>query len=131
MKLFQKASDGGPDSGVTGYFLVEAKSAFSIVLLHFNKGTREAYHSHAFNAWTVWLKGKVREHDYWDQENPKEWRAISFKKTPRHKTHMVEALTPTWALSFRGPWSKTWYEYKNGKVVELANGRRIVKEQIL
>jgi len=62
MKFFKKSPDGGRDSGVTAYFLVEIKPLFSIVLIHFNKGTRDVFHQHAFNAITLWLKGKVREH---------------------------------------------------------------------
>lgn len=53
MKILSKSYDGGPDSGVDGYWLIEIKSWFSIVLLHFNPGTREAFHNHAFNALTV------------------------------------------------------------------------------
>ena len=59
MKLFHKSHDGGKNSGVTGYWLIEWKSGFSIVVLRFSKGTREAFHSHAFNALTWWLKGSV------------------------------------------------------------------------
>ena len=42
MKLFSKFYDGGQDSGVTGFWLIEAKHLFSIVILIFNKGTRDA-----------------------------------------------------------------------------------------
>lgn len=59
MRLMSYASDGGINSGVKGLFLIEIKPVFSIVLLRFRKGTREAYHSHAFNAVTWFLKGTV------------------------------------------------------------------------
>ena len=49
MKLFKYMKDGGPESTVWGYFLIEIKSLFTIVLLHFKNGSREAYHNHAFN----------------------------------------------------------------------------------
>lgn len=39
MKLFSKSHDGGKDSGVTGYWLIESKSLFSIVLLRFSEGS--------------------------------------------------------------------------------------------
>ena len=58
MKILSKGHDGGPNSGVTGFWIIELKWLFSIVILRFNRGTREAYHTHAFNAWTWWLKGK-------------------------------------------------------------------------
>ena len=53
MKLFTKSYDGGENSGVTGYFLIEWKNVFSIVLLNFKDKYRENYHSHAFNAYLV------------------------------------------------------------------------------
>ena len=43
-KLFFKRADGGADSGVTAYMLIEWKALFSIGLLHFKRGEiREAF----------------------------------------------------------------------------------------
>lgn len=122
MKLFSKGADGGKDSGVTGFFLVEIKSLFSIVLLKFNKGTREAYHNHAFNAITFWLTGSVKEHMIDGRVN--EWLPGQVKYTPREAFHKVEALEDTWALSIRGPWNRTWKENRRGKEVILTHGRK-------
>jgi hypothetical protein len=123
MKFFQKAPDGGKDSGSTGYFLVEIKPLFSIVLLHF-QGTREAYHSHAFNALTLWLKGRVREHLIGGGQ--KEWGSGQLKYTSRSSFHRVESIGDAWALSFRGPWVDTWREFRDGKFRTLTHGRRLV-----
>jgi quercetin dioxygenase-like cupin family protein len=125
MKLFQKASDGGKESGVDAFFLVEIKSLFSIALLRFSNGTREAYHSHAFNALTLWLKGKVREHHIGGATA--EWKAGDWKYTPRHVFHQVESIGTTWALTFRGPWMNEWYEYRGSKLLVLTNGRKVVR----
>lgn len=124
MRLFEKSYDGGKDSGVTGYFLVEIKPLFSIVLLRFSKGTRDAFHNHAFNALTIWLKGSVREHML--NGDTHEWKAGQFKFTPRENFHKVEALETTWALCFRGPWIKYWNESRFGKLFTLTHGRREV-----
>ena len=134
MKFFQKASDGGKDSGVTGFFLVELKPLFSVVLLRFSNGTREAFHSHAFNAVTFWLKGQVQEERINNPDAPlgvsvKTFRAsLRPKFTPRDNCHRVRSAGTSYALSFRGPWAKTWTEYKNGKVVTLTHGRRVIRE---
>lgn len=123
MKLFRKSHDGGKDSGVTGYWLIEWKNVFSIVLLRFGVGSREAYHSHAFNALTWWLKGEVME-QFQDGSNSKFWRpSLKPKYTSRNNFHRVVAQKVSWALSFRGPWSKTWQEEKNGEVYTLKQGR--------
>lgn len=44
-RLFYTKPDGGKDSGVTAYFLIEWKVLFSIGILHFKKGTRETSYS--------------------------------------------------------------------------------------
>ena len=124
MKLFSKAADGGKGSGVTGYFLIEWKRAFSIVLLHFAKGTREAFHEHAFNAWTLWLWGVVVEHHL--NGYRKVFSGGMSKFTPRNCFHKIEALEPTWALSIRGPWMDRWREWRQGRFVTLTHGRREV-----
>lgn len=127
-KFFAKAPDGGRDSGVTGYFLIEWKSAFSIVLLHFRPGTREAYHTHAFNAWTLWLKGRVCEHHR--DRTKQEWKAGDLKFTPRECFHKIESLGHAWALSVRGPWAGEWWEERNGWLYRLTHGRREVPDDL-
>jgi hypothetical protein len=126
MKFFYKGKDGGPESPVTGYFLVEMKSLFSIVLLHFG-GTREAYHSHAFNAVTIWLTGTVTEKvKFEDMEVARSWSAGDIKYTPRHRMHKIVPVISAWAISFRGPWIDHWQEFKQGKLITLTHGRKVV-----
>jgi len=52
--------DGGAQSTVWGYFL-ECKKLASVVLLRFEPGSREAYHSHAFESWSLLIKGQLVE----------------------------------------------------------------------
>lgn len=126
MKLFKKSHDGGSDSGVTGYWLIECKWLFSIVLLRFSKGSREAFHSHAFNAYTWWLTGSVHE-EIFPTRAIRVWKPSWIPKyTPKNCFHRVNAQETTWALSLRGPWDKTWKEHKNGETYELTHGRKKV-----
>ena len=46
--MFKASKDGGPDSTVWMYG-IEVKWLFSILLLRFEDGSRDAYHSHAFD----------------------------------------------------------------------------------
>lgn len=127
MKWFTKSYDGGPNSGVTGYWLLEWKKGISIVLLHFSPGSREAFHSHAFNAFTWWLRGSViEEHVNWEV---KTWKPSLIPKwTPRNCYHKIIASSRgAWALSIRGPWSDTWKETKGDKEITLTHGRKIVE----
>lgn len=124
MRLFSKAPDGGPESGVIGYWLCEFKNLFSIVILHFGPTNREGYHSHSFNAMTLWLKGDVEEHDI--SGVTRTYCAGMWKYTPRSRFHRVSAHPTAWAISFRGPWQDTWQEYKDGKYTTLTHGRKVI-----
>lgn len=129
-RFFYKKFDGGKESGVTGYFLIEWKKVFSIGLLHFKKGSREAYHSHAFNAITWFLKGAVTEEKY-GGDTKDFGPSIKPKFTPRTNLHRVISHSDTWALTFRGPWEDYWIEYRpdQKKVwVNLTHGRKEVEE---
>lgn len=129
MKLFHKSKDGGPDSNVTGYWLIESKSLFSIVLLRFKKGSREAFHTHAFHAISWILKGKMREDTKFPDSTNMLVPSILPLFTPRERLHKVTGIADdTWAVSFRGPWNEVWYEYfSEGRWDTLTNGRKIIR----
>lgn len=137
MKLFFKSKDGGPESNVTGYWLIEWKKVFSIVLLRFDKGSREAYHNHAFNAWSWIIKGELAEiymlSNYRTGEKTKHIKFIDAGDTiftSRDRLHKVYGLADrTWVLSFRGPWNTTWNEYfqELDKTITLTNGRKVIQ----
>lgn len=132
IEIFKKACDGGKDSGVTGYWLIEWKSVFSIVLLRFGASNRENFHNHAFNALTWWIKGKVIEKVYLGSAGIRSlsWKPSFVPKyTPRSNMHRIIPEGVAWCLSIRGPWTKTWGEYnpKTEKEITLTSGRRIVK----
>ena len=124
MKFLSYGKDGGDKSNVWGWWLVEIKSLFSIVFLCFEKGSREAYHSHAFNAVTWFISGDVDEHH-------KDGRVLKWKPsfipkyTPRSTFHKVYCNERTYALSLRGPWVDKWQEYsgKSKKTTTLTHGR--------
>jgi hypothetical protein len=125
MRFLFKRKDGGEKSTVTGWWLIEWKSLFSIVLLKFDEGSREAYHNHAFNGLTWWLSGEVNEHFMTGEV--KNWTPSFWPKyTPRACLHKVFGVKTAYALSFRGPWKDTWQEYlpKEDKFVTLTHGRK-------
>lgn len=128
MKFLSWGKDGGPESPVDGFYIVEIKPLFSIVLLKFNVGVREAFHSHAFNAITLWWKGWVSEEIQISRSHTLQrcWLAGDIKYTSRKHMHRIEALSPAYALSFRGPWVDTWQEFKDGKYITLTHGRKVV-----
>jgi hypothetical protein len=122
MKLLQKGKDGGPESLVTGYWLIEIKSLFSIVLLRFEHGSREAFHSHVFNCFSWVLSGGLREEHLGSNI---EYHFPSLKPfcTYRDTFHKVSSAGRSWVLSFRGPWAATWEESIDGRRRILGHGR--------
>lgn len=127
MKLFHKAKDGGPESKVTGYWLIESKRFFSIALLRFDQGSREVMHTHAFNAvsWILWGTLLERTHEECVVLSP----SILPVYTARDRLHQVFGVAKTtWALSFRGPWVDRWQEFfpKENKQITLTHGRVVV-----
>lgn len=118
--------DGGPESTVFGYFLIEIKSLFSIVVLNFKDGSREAYHNHAFNAITWIFKGKTKECLLNGETYLNNTSFIPII-TKRNRFHKVISYGNTWAIQFRGPWRKTWKEYlpNEKRFITLLQGRKI------
>ena len=133
MKILKWSKDGGPESPVDAFFIVEIKSLFSVALLRFNKGGREAFHTHAFNAWTWFLWGDLVEEELlWSFEEPwprRYFRSIFPKVTPRTKNHRVVANETSWCFTIRGPWSDTWTEDTETHYTVLTHGRRIVERR--
>ena len=128
MKLLKWSKDGGPESPVDAFFIVEIKSLFSVALLRFNKGGREAFHTHAFNAWTWFLWGDLVEEDINGEFHIYE-RNILPKITRRIKNHRVVANETSWCFTIRGPWEKTWTEDTETHHTVLTHGRRIVERR--
>jgi hypothetical protein len=127
MRFCYHGKDGGKESTVWGFWLIELKGLFSIVLLRFENGTRDAYHNHAFAAISWVLRGKLVERHLegeWQETHEPSLRPII---TPRREFHRVQSIGRSWVLSFRGPWAKTWREFTHDAGFRtLANGRRRV-----
>jgi hypothetical protein len=129
MKILSRTKDGGPDSTVTAYWLIEWKRFFSVGILCFEHGSREAFHSHAFNciSWLLW--GQLGE-TFVDAPDGTWFYYPSFKPiiTKRSTFHRVTSFGTSWVLTFRGPWVDQWSEYlpKEERHVVLTHGRQEV-----
>lgn len=126
MKLLSIGKDGGPESTVTGYWLTEIKRLFSVVLLKFEHGSRDAYHSHAFNSINWVLRGRVTEYNR-DGTVTVYGPSLLPIITRRSTFHRVVSEGTTWVFSLRGSWKKTWLEYnpKTEEMTRLTNGRKV------
>lgn len=128
MKLLSVSKDGGKDSLVWACWLIEIKFLFSIAILVFKDGSRDAYHSHAFNCISWLLRGCLIERHlssgHIEVYKPSLWPVV----TRRETFHKVESIGVSIALTFRGPWAKRWSEYlpKQGRYAFLTHGRKEV-----
>lgn len=124
-KFMKVQKDGGPESQVTGLFIIAIKRLFSIVLLRFDGESREAFHTHAFHCLSWVLKGELHE----EMRDGRTYQLLpSFLPflTTRKDFHKVSSVGPrTWVLSVRGPWAKTWMEHLplEGRDRTLTHGR--------
>lgn len=128
MKILWNAKDGGVESKVWCYG-VESKLFGSILLLNFKEGSREAYHSHAFDAISWVLKGKIKEVIAFESDGLINYYKPSVKpiKTYKETFHKVYGLAKnTWILSFRGKWDNEWFEENENGYQTLTHGRNVV-----
>lgn len=128
-RLFAVTKDGGPASTVWAYWAFAWKALFSVGLLRFEDGSRDAYHSHAFNSFSWVLAGELNEIRIgWDSPGVyryrRSWRPIFTARTHLHK---VVSRGRTWVLTFRGPWADTWTDMADGQAVTLTHGRVVVE----
>lgn len=123
MKFLTRCKDGGPDSHVEAFVLVEIKHLFSIMLLKFAPGSRPVYHTHAFNSISWLLKGTLLE---FHKGGTTDIHTHSVKPifTYRDTYHKVYSTETSWALTFRGPWVSWWKEYAQSEYT-LTHGRQL------
>lgn len=131
MKLLWNAKDGGAESRVWCWG-IESKRLGSVLLLKFGQGSREAFHTHAFNSVSWVLSGELKETQmfngpvYCTMFHAPSWRPVH---TYRETNHMVEGYAEAnWALTFRGPWVDTWREFLPAakRWLTLTHGRKEV-----
>lgn len=131
VKLLWGHKDGGPESHVRCWG-IECKGLFSVLLLCFGQGSREAFHTHAFNSVSWLLRGRLLEHGRFSLPAPLEasalrwyrpsWRAIY---TKRHWMHRVEGgHVRNWVFTLRGPWVDHWQDGPPGGTTTLTHGRK-------
>jgi hypothetical protein len=131
MRLFFRSKDGGAESSVTGYWLIEAKGLFSIVLLRFDGLSREAFHTHAFDCLSWVVKGALQEVILGGPSLLRwaSWLPFITRRSTFHKVHSI--VPRTWVLSIRGPWTARWEEYlpMTNEFVTLSTGREVVSRR--
>lgn len=128
MRLLYWGKDGGEESTVWGFWPIEIKSLFSVALLVFEDGTRDSYHSHAFNSVSWVLRGRLTEYIKNSQDAKLYNASLKPVVTKRNTFHKVRSIGRTYVLTFRGPWVDAWEEYlpSENRYRVLTHGRKEV-----
>lgn len=117
--------DGGPFSKVKCWG-IEIKSLFSVLVCKFDEGSRDAFHNHAFNSYSLLFMGALCEqvHGFYA---PVIYKGFTYIKTPRERFHKVSGIEKNnWILTIRGPWKSEWKEINNLGNQILTHGRRVI-----
>jgi hypothetical protein len=124
MRFLYHGKDGGAESTVWGLWLFELKRLASIVLLRFEDGTRDAYHTHAFGSVSWVLRGELHE-QFLGGPGRSHRPSLRPILTRRDDFHQVRSVGRTWVLSLRGPWRDWWHEWTRDRgLTTLTHGRR-------
>lgn len=125
-KFHLGAKDGGPESLVWCWGF-ESKAFGSIMLLNFKKGSRKAYHTHAFHALSWILTGHLFEEMFDSDETVEYTPSIKPVFTHKDRFHKVTGIAKsTWVLTFRNGWVDKWLEYNEHGHQTLTHGRKLV-----
>jgi hypothetical protein len=121
------SKDGGPESRVYMYG-VECKGLCSALVLRFEDGSRDAYHSHAFASVSRVIGPGTLEEERIGWDTPGKYKHIpgEWVYTARTHLHKVVSIGTTWVLTLRGPWTPTWTEVSDretGVATVLRSGR--------
>jgi hypothetical protein len=127
MRFVWNEKDGGGDSLVWAYGF-ESKRFGSVLLLRFKRGSREAFHSHAFNCYSWLLCGRLYERFYNSSKyktHNASWRPFKTYKTDLHK--VAGLAKNSWLITLRGRWEDTWLEVNENGLQELTHKRKVVQ----
>lgn len=113
--LKKKKIDLG-DQSVTELTILEYKKWFSIKLFNFHKseGVQDRFHTHAFNAYSLLLKGDYTEELLEGNKIVKCLRSRSKALfIPKDSYHRITRSKGCITLLITGPWGETFKELRN------------------
>jgi len=111
------------------FTLFEFKPIGGIILNVFNSIEQDRFHTHAFNAWSVMLRGSYAEEiRRQDAVVETRLRTRDVMYLPRHLEHRIMKSTKNAvSVTICGPWRDTWTETSvSGRTRRFMWGRRQV-----
>lgn len=126
-KLFHYDSISLGVGNIQRLTVVECKYIGGIIINYFNTIDQDRFHSHAFNSFSLMVKGSYIEEVI--EDNKVITKTITESRfIPKNYIHKIKASEPdTVSITFEGPWGSSWDEYfDNGRIKTYAWGRKVL-----
>lgn len=110
------------------FTVIEIKYLFGIIVNIFNTENQDRFHSHAFNAFSLMLKGNYKEDVILPDGSVITKLIEKSRFIPRNYIHKITKSTQNaMSITFEGPWESIWNEYFDDKRVKTYSwGRNLI-----
>lgn len=109
------------------FTIIEIKYICGIIVNIFNTTNQDRFHSHAFNAFSLMVRGYYFE-DVIIDNNVVTRKIERSRFIPRNYIHKItQSSLNAISVTFEGPWQSVWNEYfDNGRIKTYTWGRRVI-----
>lgn len=123
---FDKTSLGV--GNIKRFTVIEIKYLGGIIVNIFNTENQDRFHSHAFNAFSLMVKGHYYEDVIVDGKKIVTKKIEKSRFIPRNYIHKItKSSKNAVSVTFEGPWESTWNEYfDNGRIKTYSWGRKVI-----
>lgn len=110
------------------FTLFEIKYIGGIIINIFNTENQDRFHSHAFSAFSLMLRGHYYEDVIVENNKIITKKIVKSRFIPRNYIHKITKSSPNaMSVTFEGPWGGSWNEYyDNGRVRTYSWGRKVI-----
>lgn len=126
-KLFHWDNTSLGVGNIRRFTIFEIKYLGGIIVNIFNTVGQDRFHSHAFHAVSLMLRGHYFEEVIVDNKIVTK-KIEKSRFIPKNYIHKITVSTPNaMSVTFEGPWGSTWDEYfDNGRVKTYTWGRKLL-----
>lgn len=109
------------------FTILEFKHVFGIIVNVFNTVDQDRFHSHAFHAMSLMIRGYYLE-DVIEGNEVVTKKITKSRFIPKNYIHKIkESSKNAMSITFEGPWESTWNEYfDNGRIKTYTWGRKVI-----
>lgn len=127
-KLFHWDNTSLGVGDIKRFTVFEVKYLGGIIVNVFNTENQDRFHSHAFHAFSLMVRGHYFEDVIVDGGFVITKKIEKSRFIPRNYIHKITKSSPNAiSVTFEGPWGATWDEYfDNGRVRTYSWGRKIL-----